>query len=69
LRRLVYELWQKFLRYDPADPLWLKPRPICIVGPATLRLLLYATLHLAGVRAVNARGEVTRWALRADGGD
>jgi len=26
---VVYELWQKFLRYDPADPTWPKPRSLC----------------------------------------
>jgi transketolase len=57
LAPVVYELWQKFLRYDPADPTWLnRDRFVLSAGHASM--LLYATLHLAGVRAVNAKGEV-----------
>ena len=58
LAPVVYELWQKFLRYDPADPNWMnRDRFVLSAGHASM--LLYATLHLAGVRAVNANGEVT----------
>jgi transketolase len=58
LAPVVYELWQKFLRYDPADPTWLnRDRFVLSAGHASM--LLYATLHLAGVRAVNAQGEVS----------
>src|SRR5260370_549977 len=58
LAPVVYSLWQKFLRYDPADPTWLnRDRFVLSAGHASM--LLYATLHLAGVRAVNARGEVS----------
>ena len=59
LAPVVYELWQKFLRYDPADPTWPnRDRFVLSAGHASM--LLYATLHLAGVRAVNAKGEVTK---------
>jgi transketolase len=58
LAPVVYELWQKFLVYDPADPTWVnRDRFVLSAGHASM--LLYATLHLAGVRAVNARGEVS----------
>jgi transketolase len=58
LAPVVYELWQKHLRYDPADPLWPnRDRFVLSAGHASM--LLYATLHLAGVRAVNSKGEVT----------
>jgi transketolase len=58
LAPVVYELWQKYLRYDPADPLWPnRDRFVLSAGHASM--LLYATLHLAGVRAVNSRGEVS----------
>jgi len=58
LAPVVYELWQKYLRYDPADPLWPnRDRFVLSAGHASM--LLYATLHLAGVRAVNAKGQVT----------
>jgi transketolase len=58
LAPVVYELWQKYLRYDPADPTWAnRDRFVLSAGHASM--LLYATLHLAGVRSVNANGEVT----------
>jgi transketolase len=58
LAPVVYQLWQKFLRYDPVDPTWLnRDRFVLSAGHASM--LLYATLHLAGVRAVSAKGEVS----------
>jgi len=58
LAPVVYELWQKFLRYDPADPTWPnRDRFVLSAGHASM--LLYATLHLAGVRSVNSKGEVS----------
>ena len=58
LAPVVYELWQKYLRYDPADPTWPnRDRFVLSAGHASM--LLYATLHLACVRLVNAKGEVT----------
>src|SRR5438094_10333469 len=58
LAPVVYELWQKYLRYDPADPTWPnRDRFVLSAGHASM--LLYATLHLAGVRLVNAKSEVT----------
>jgi len=58
LAPVVYSLWQKFLRYDPADPTWPnRDRFVLSAGHASM--LLYATLHLAGVRAVNSQGEIS----------
>jgi len=49
---VMYGLWQRHLRYDPADPLWPnRDRFVLSIGHASM--LLYATLHLAGVRAVD----------------
>ena len=59
LAPVVYSLWQYFLRYDPADPLWPnRDRFVLSAGHASM--LLYSTLHLAGVRAVNKSGEVQK---------
>jgi len=59
LAPVVYSLWQEFLRYDPADPQWPnRDRFVLSAGHASM--LLYSTLHLAGVRKVNERGEVTK---------
>jgi transketolase len=58
LAPVVYALWQKYLRYDPADPTWPnRDRFVLSAGHASM--LLYATLHLAGVRAVNSHGKPT----------
>ena len=58
LAPVVYSLWQRFLRYDPADPTWPnRDRFVLSAGHASM--LLYATLHLTGVRAVNTQGRVT----------
>jgi transketolase len=57
LAPVVYELWQKYLKYDPANPVWPnRDRFVLSAGHASM--LLYSTLHLAGVRAVNEKGDV-----------
>ena len=49
---VVYTLWQRFLRFDPADPIWPnRDRFVLSAGHAST--LLYSLLHLTGVRAVN----------------
>jgi transketolase len=59
LAPVVYSLWHNFLNYDPADPLWPnRDRFVLSAGHASM--LLYATLHLAGVRAANAKGEILK---------
>ena len=59
LAPVVYSLWQYFLKYDPANPFWPnRDRFVLSAGHASM--LLYSTLHLAGVRAVNAKGEVQK---------
>ena len=54
---VMYGLWQRHLRYDPADPLWAnRDRFVLSIGHASM--LLYSTLHLAGVRALDANQQV-----------
>jgi len=49
---VAYTLWQRFLDFDPADPSWPnRDRFVLSVGHASM--LLYALIHLAGLRAVN----------------
>jgi len=56
LAPVAYTLWQQFLRYDPEDPTWPnRDRFVLSAGHASM--LLYAMLHLAGVRAVNPKYE------------
>jgi transketolase len=49
---VAYCLWQEFLRYDPADPLWPnRDRFVLSAGHASM--LLYSVLHLSGVKEAN----------------
>jgi transketolase len=59
LAPVTYCLWQQFLRYDPEDPKWLN-RDRFVLSNGHASMLLYATLHLAGVREVNENGEVLK---------
>src|ERR1700751_2395006 len=53
---VAYCLWQRFLRFDPEDPIWPnRDRFVLSVGHASM--LLYSLLHLTGVKAVNAKYE------------
>ena len=57
LAPLAYVLWQRFLRFDPENPIWPnRDRFVLSAGHASM--LLYAILHLAGVRAVDPDYEV-----------
>ena len=50
---VTYCLWQQFLRFDPEDPIWPnRDRFVLSFGHASM--LLYAMLHLCGVKAVDA---------------
>src|SRR5262245_40663524 len=58
LAPVVYCLWQRFLRFDPEHPIWPnRDRFVLSVGHASM--LLYAMLHLTGVKAVNSKYEIT----------
>src|SRR5713101_4434179 len=53
LAPVAYCLWQRFLRFDPQDPVWPnRDRFVLSIGHASM--LLYSLLHLTGVKAVNA---------------
>ncbi|HZS71880.1 MAG TPA: hypothetical protein VFA13_08595, partial [Candidatus Acidoferrum sp.] len=58
LAPVVFSLWQNYLRFDPADPTWPnRDRFVLSAGHASM--LLYSTLFLAGVRAVDAQNRVS----------
>ena len=56
LAPVAYELWQKFLRFDPLDPIWPN-RDRFILSNGHASMLLYSMLYLSGVRAVNPKYE------------
>jgi transketolase len=56
LAPVAYCLWQRFLRFDPEDPIWPnRDRFVLSVGHASM--LLYSLLHLTGVKSVNPKYE------------
>jgi transketolase len=56
LAPVVYCLWQRILRFDASHPIWPnRDRFVLSVGHASM--LLYAMLHLTGVKAVNPKYE------------
>jgi transketolase len=57
LAPVAYVLWQRFLRFDPLDPIWPN-RDRFVLSNGHASMLLYALLHLTGVRAVDPDYEV-----------
>ena len=54
---VTYTLWQRFLRFDPADPIWpYRDRFVLSAGHASA--LLWSLLHLTGVRSVDPDYEI-----------
>ena len=54
---VTYTLWQRFLRFDPLDPIWPnRDRFVLSCGHAST--LLWSMLHLTGVHAVDPDYEV-----------
>jgi transketolase len=54
---VAYTVWQRFLRFDPEDPIWPnRDRFVLSAGHASM--LLWSLLHLARVKAVNPAYEV-----------
>jgi transketolase len=52
-----YALWQRVLRFDPADPIWPnRDRFVLSCGHASM--LLYGLLHLTGTKAVDPDYEI-----------
>jgi transketolase len=57
LAPVAYCLWQRFLRYDPGDPIWPnRDRFVLSAGHASM--LLYSLLHLTGVKQVDGNYKV-----------
>src|SRR3954463_12093189 len=51
LAPVAYCLWQRFLRFDPDDPIWPnRDRFVLSAGHASM--LLYSLMHLTGIKEV-----------------
>jgi transketolase len=50
LAPVAYTLWQNFLRFNPDDPIWPN-RDRFVLSNGHASMLLYALLHLSGVKA------------------
>jgi transketolase len=54
---VVYCLWDRYLRFDPEDPIWPnRDRFVLSAGHASM--LLYSMLHLTGVKSVDPQYEI-----------
>src|SRR5258705_6453637 len=56
LAPVAYCLWQRFLRFDPDDPIWPN-RDSFVLSCGHASMLIYSLLHLAGIKAVNPEYE------------
>ncbi len=54
---VTYTLWQRFLRFDPSDPIWPN-RDRYVLSSGHASALLWSLLHLTGVQAVDPDYEV-----------
>ena len=54
---VVYTLWQRALRFDPADPIWPN-RDRFVLSSGHASMLLWSMLHLTQVQAVDPTYEV-----------
>ena len=54
---VAYTLWQRFLLFDPSDPIWPN-RDRFVLSEGHASALLWSLLHLANVRAVDPAYEV-----------
>src|SRR5947208_592307 len=51
LAPVAYCLWQRFLRFDPDDPIW-PDRDRFVLSAGHASMLLYSLMHLTGIKAV-----------------
>jgi transketolase len=57
LAPVAYVLWQQFLRYDPANPVWPN-RDRFVLSNGHASMLLYSMLYLSQVKAVDSEYKV-----------
>jgi transketolase len=57
LAPVAYVLWQQFLRFDPANPVWPN-RDRFVLSNGHASMLLYSMLYLSGVKSVDSEYKV-----------
>jgi transketolase len=57
LAPVAYVMWNRFMNYDPADPLWPN-RDRFVLSNGHASMLLYSLIHLARVHNVDHHGKV-----------
>src|SRR6478672_2997812 len=57
LAPVAYVLWNRVMKYDPADPLWPN-RDRFVLSNGHASMLLYSLIHLAGVKNTDQHGHV-----------
>src|SRR3954466_6886032 len=57
LAPVAYVVWNRYMNYDPADPTWPN-RDRFVLSNGHASMLLYALIHLAGVRNTDRDGKV-----------
>jgi transketolase len=57
LAPVAYILWNRFLQYDPADPIWPN-RDRFVLSNGHASMLLYSLIHLTGIKNVDHHGKV-----------
>src|ERR1700690_2083920 len=63
LAPVIYTLWQRVLRFDPNDPNWPN-RDRFVLSNGHASMLLYAMLHLTGVKALDSKyGQLGEFAV------
>src|SRR5258708_33513244 len=56
LAPLVYTIWNRVMRFDPADPIWPN-RDRFVLSNGHASMLLWSVLHLTKTQADNAEDE------------
>lgn len=57
LAPVAYTIWNRFMNYDPADPMWPN-RDRFVLSNGHGSMLVYSLIHLAGIKNVDHNGKV-----------
>jgi len=57
LAPVAYTVWNRFLNYDPAHPLWPN-RDRFVLSNGHASMLLYSLIHLAGIKNIDEHGKI-----------